>query len=108
MLLLAAYDSPASEVSPILEIWFEYGFWLLFVIPGVVASLVAKTRRILHGFTAGLLVALLITLFAIAQPELGDTVFSFAVAKSLLIAVSLSTIGAFLVGVWKHQADSVP
>jgi hypothetical protein len=101
-ILAFVYGDSSSEVSPVFDVIFEYSFWLVFVIPGIVAAIFAKERRLLHGFAVGSIAGGLSVLFVLFNAPPGESINVFSAVRIIALAVVLSTVGGAIVRVLEY------
>jgi len=101
-ILAFVYGDFSSEVSPVFDVIFEYSFWLVFVVPGIVAAGFAKERRLLHGFVVGSIAGALSVLFVLFNTPPGESINVFSAVRIIALAVGLSTVGGAIVGVFEY------
>ena len=101
-ILAFVYSDLDSDVSPVFDVIFEYSFWLVLVIPGVVAAFFAKERRLLHSFIVGLIVGAFSVLFVLFNAPPGESISVLSAVKIVALAVALSAIGGAVVRVLEY------
>ncbi|MEO1037714.1 MAG: hypothetical protein AAFX44_19310 [Pseudomonadota bacterium] len=98
-ILAHVYSDPSTEVSPVVDVILEFSFWLVFVIPGIVAAVFASKQRVLHGLAAGLIAGALSITFVLTYTLPGESINVLSAARIIALAVVLSTVGSLVVNV---------
>lgn len=101
-MLAFVYGDLGSEVSPVFDVIFEYSFWLVFVIPGIVAAVFARERRLLHGFAVGSIAGALSVLFVLFNTPPSESVNVSSAVRITALAIVLSTVGGAIVQVLEY------
>ena len=102
-ILAFVYSDPNSAVSPVFDVIFEYSFWLVFVIPGIVAAVFARAQRVFHGFAVGLVAGALSILFVLTNTPPGESINVLSAVRIIALAVVLSTVGSWVVHVFEYR-----
>lgn len=102
-ILAYVYSEPSPEVSPVFDVIFEFSFWLVFVIPGIVAAVFAREQRVLHGLAVGLIAGALSIIFVLTNTPPGESINMLSAVGIIALAVVLSTAGSLVVNVFNYR-----